>query len=114
MRATERVGKQLQRLRTGRGLTQEQLTMNVGLSRIFIVRMELGQQIRHVHLGEIGKDTEGLECFTNAFDLSSLHYSRRFLRQPPIRCSDGRARYSVGQHTVQVCFPPSRLRLPIS
>ena len=60
MRATERVGKQLQRLRTGRDLTHEQLTVNVGLSRIFIVRLELGQQIRHVHLGEIGKDTEGL------------------------------------------------------
>jgi hypothetical protein len=45
---------------------------------------------------------------------ASPHNSRRLLLQPPIRCSDGRARHSVGQHTVQVCFPPSRLCLPVS
>ena len=43
MRAAQRLGKQLQRLRTGRGLTQEQLAVNVGLSRTFITRLELGQ-----------------------------------------------------------------------
>jgi DMSO/TMAO reductase YedYZ molybdopterin-dependent catalytic subunit len=34
------------------------------------------------------------------------HYSRRLLLQPRIRCSDGRARHSVGQHTVS-SMPPS-------
>ena len=43
MRATQRLGKQLQRLRTRRGLTQEQLAVNVGLSRTFVTRLELGQ-----------------------------------------------------------------------
>jgi transcriptional regulator with XRE-family HTH domain len=43
MCAAQRLGKQLQRLRTGRGLKQEQLAVNVGLSRIFITRLELGQ-----------------------------------------------------------------------
>jgi len=43
MRAAQRFGKQLQRLRTGRSLTQEQLAVNVGLSRTFITRLELGQ-----------------------------------------------------------------------
>ena len=32
MRAAQRLGRQLQRLRTRRGLTQEQLAVNVGLS----------------------------------------------------------------------------------
>ncbi|MGH7181715.1 MAG: helix-turn-helix domain-containing protein [Nitrospiraceae bacterium] len=43
MRAAQRLGKQLQRLRTSRGLTQEQLAVNVGLSRTFVTRLELGQ-----------------------------------------------------------------------
>ena len=43
MRAAQRLGKQLQRLRTRRGLTQEQLAVNVGLSRTFVTRLELGQ-----------------------------------------------------------------------
>ena len=43
MRAAQRLGKQLQRLRTTRGLTQEQLAVNVGLSRTFVMRLELGQ-----------------------------------------------------------------------
>lgn len=43
MRAAQRLGTQLQRLRIRRGLTQEQLAVNVGLSRIFIMRLELGQ-----------------------------------------------------------------------
>jgi transcriptional regulator with XRE-family HTH domain len=43
MRAAQRFGKQLQRLRTGRSLTQEQLAVNVGLSHTFITRLELGQ-----------------------------------------------------------------------
>ena len=42
MRAAQRLGKQLQRLRTRRGLTQEQLAVNVGLSRTFVTRLELG------------------------------------------------------------------------
>ena len=43
MRAAQRLGKQLQRLRTRRGLTQEQLAVHVGLSRTFVTRLELGQ-----------------------------------------------------------------------
>ena len=43
MRAAQRLGKQLQRLRNRRGLTQEQLAVNVGLSRTFVTRLELGQ-----------------------------------------------------------------------
>jgi transcriptional regulator with XRE-family HTH domain len=43
MRAAQRLGKQLQRLRTRRGLPQEQLAVNVGLSRTFVTRLELGQ-----------------------------------------------------------------------
>ena len=43
MRAIQRFGKQLQRLRTRRGLTQEQLAVTVGLSRTFLTRLELGQ-----------------------------------------------------------------------
>jgi len=44
MRAIQRFGKQLQRLRTHRGLTQEQLAVTAGLSRAFLTRLELGQQ----------------------------------------------------------------------
>ena len=43
MRAIQRFGKQLQRLRTRRGLTQEQLAVIAGLSRTFVMRLELGQ-----------------------------------------------------------------------
>lgn len=43
MRAAQRLGKQLQRLRTSRGLTQEQLAVNLGLSRPYVARLELGQ-----------------------------------------------------------------------
>lgn len=43
MRAIHRFGKQLQRLRTHRGLTQEQLAVTAGLSRAFLTRLELGQ-----------------------------------------------------------------------
>lgn len=43
MRAIQRFGKQLQRLRTRRGLTQEQLAVTAGLSRAFLTRLELGQ-----------------------------------------------------------------------
>ena len=60
---------------------------------------------------------EGLQSLPPA-DRLSPHYSRRLLLQPSIRRYDkpdgGRARRSVGQHTVQVCFPPSRLRAPVS
>jgi len=43
MRAIQRFGKQLQRLRIRRGLTQEQLGVTAGLSRTFLTRLELGQ-----------------------------------------------------------------------
>jgi transcriptional regulator with XRE-family HTH domain len=43
MRAIQRFGKHLQRLRTSRGLTQEQLAVTAGLTRTFVTRMELGQ-----------------------------------------------------------------------
>ena len=43
MRAAQRLGKQLQRLRMRRGLTQEQLAVNAGFSRTFVTRLELGQ-----------------------------------------------------------------------
>jgi transcriptional regulator with XRE-family HTH domain len=43
MRAIQRFGKQLQRLRTRRDLTQEQLAVTAGLSRTFLTRLELGQ-----------------------------------------------------------------------
>ena len=43
MRAIQRFGKQLQRLRARRGLTQEQLAVTAGLSRTFLTRLELGQ-----------------------------------------------------------------------
>jgi transcriptional regulator with XRE-family HTH domain len=43
MRAIQRFGKQLQKLRTRRGLTQEQLAVTAGLSRTFLTRLELGQ-----------------------------------------------------------------------
>jgi transcriptional regulator with XRE-family HTH domain len=43
MRAIQRFGKRLQRLRTSRGLTQEQLAVTAGLSRTFLTRLELGQ-----------------------------------------------------------------------
>jgi len=43
MRAAQHLGKQLQRPRTSRGLTQDQLAVNVGLSHTFVARLELGQ-----------------------------------------------------------------------
>ena len=43
MRAIQRFGKQLQRLRTRRGLTQEQLAETASLSRTFLTKLELGQ-----------------------------------------------------------------------
>ena len=43
MRAIQRFGKQLQRLRSRRALTQEQLAVTAGLSRTFLTRLELGQ-----------------------------------------------------------------------
>jgi len=43
MRAIQRFGKQLQQLRTRRGLTQEQLAVTAGLSHTFLTRLELGQ-----------------------------------------------------------------------
>ena len=41
MRAIQRFGKQLQQLRTSRGLTQEQLAVTAGLSCTFLTRLEL-------------------------------------------------------------------------
>jgi transcriptional regulator with XRE-family HTH domain len=43
MRAIQRFGKKLQQLRTRRGLTQDQLAVTAGLSRTFLMRLELGQ-----------------------------------------------------------------------
>ena len=43
MRAMQRFGKQLQRFRADRGLTQEQLAVTAGLTRSFVIRMEQGQ-----------------------------------------------------------------------
>jgi transcriptional regulator with XRE-family HTH domain len=43
MRAIQRFGKQLQRLRTRRSLTQEQLAVTASLSRTFLTKLELGQ-----------------------------------------------------------------------
>ena len=43
MRAIQRFGKQLQRLRTRRGLTQEQFAVTASLSRTFLTKLELGQ-----------------------------------------------------------------------
>jgi transcriptional regulator with XRE-family HTH domain len=43
MRAIQRFGKQLQRLRADRDLTQEQLAVRAGLARIYVARLELGE-----------------------------------------------------------------------
>ena len=43
MRAIQRFGAQLQRLRTSRDLTQDQLAVKAGLSRIYLSKLELGQ-----------------------------------------------------------------------
>jgi transcriptional regulator with XRE-family HTH domain len=43
MRAIQRFGKQLQRLRTRRGLTQEQLAVKAGLVRIYVTKLEQGE-----------------------------------------------------------------------
>ena len=43
MRAIERFGKQLQRLRTERSLTQEQLAVKAGLARVYLTKLESGQ-----------------------------------------------------------------------
>jgi transcriptional regulator with XRE-family HTH domain len=43
MRAIQRFGKQLQRLRTNRGLTQEQLAVKAGLVRVYVTKLEQGE-----------------------------------------------------------------------
>jgi transcriptional regulator with XRE-family HTH domain len=43
MRATQRFGQQLQRLRTRRGLTQEQLAVKAGLVRFYVTKLEQGE-----------------------------------------------------------------------
>ncbi len=43
MRAIERFGKQLQRLRAERSLTQEQLAVKAGLARVYLTKLESGQ-----------------------------------------------------------------------
>jgi transcriptional regulator with XRE-family HTH domain len=43
MRAIQRFGAHLQRVRTSRDLTQEQLAVKAGLSRIYVAKLELGQ-----------------------------------------------------------------------
>ena len=42
MRAIQRFGQQLQRLRTTRGLTQEQLAVRAGLARVYVAKLEQG------------------------------------------------------------------------
>ena len=42
MRAIQRFGQQLQRLRTRRGLTQEQLAVKAGLVRVYVTKLEQG------------------------------------------------------------------------
>lgn len=43
MRAIQRFGKQLQRLRTNRELTQEQLAVKAGLARVYVTKLEQGE-----------------------------------------------------------------------
>ncbi len=43
MRAIQRFGKQLQKLRTRRGLTQEQLAVKAGLVRVYVTKLEQGE-----------------------------------------------------------------------
>jgi transcriptional regulator with XRE-family HTH domain len=43
MRAIQRFGKQLQRLRTNGGLTQEQLAVKAGLVRVYVTKLEQGE-----------------------------------------------------------------------
>ena len=43
MRAIQRFGKQLERLRTHRGLTQDQLAVKAGLVRVYVTKLELGE-----------------------------------------------------------------------
>ena len=43
MRAIQRFGHQLQRLRTRRGLTQEQLAVKAGLARVYVTKLEQGE-----------------------------------------------------------------------
>ena len=61
MRAIQRFGQQLQRLRTRRGLTQEQLAVKAGLVRVYVSKLELGEQRSDVDdAGAIGEGAEGL------------------------------------------------------
>jgi transcriptional regulator with XRE-family HTH domain len=43
LRAIQRFGQQLQRLRTRRGLTQEQLAVKTGLVRVYVTKLEQGE-----------------------------------------------------------------------
>jgi transcriptional regulator with XRE-family HTH domain len=43
MRAIQRFGQQLQRLRARRGLTQEQLAVKAGLVRVYVTKLEQGE-----------------------------------------------------------------------
>jgi transcriptional regulator with XRE-family HTH domain len=43
MRAIQRFGQQLQRLRTSRGLTQEQLAVKAGLVHVYVTKLEQGE-----------------------------------------------------------------------
>jgi len=43
MRATQRFGQQLQRFRTRRSLTQEQLAVKAGLARVYVTKLEQGE-----------------------------------------------------------------------
>ncbi len=43
MRAIQRFGQQLLRIRTRRGLTQEQLAVKAGLVRVYVTKLEQGE-----------------------------------------------------------------------
>jgi transcriptional regulator with XRE-family HTH domain len=43
MRAIQRFGEQIQRLRARRGLTQEQLALKAGLVRVYVTKLEQGE-----------------------------------------------------------------------
>lgn len=61
-------GKSVRQLRKQRGLTQEQLSFESGIQRIYVSKLELGQQ--QPSLSTIFKLANGLNC--SASDLIQL------------------------------------------
>jgi transcriptional regulator with XRE-family HTH domain len=59
--AIRRFGQQLQRFRTRRGLTQEQLAVKAGLVRVYLPKLEQGEQRSDAdYAGVLGEGAEGL------------------------------------------------------